>query len=144
VEWPAVFQRVTTVPDLEAALARVGTGDPSREAVVVGGPSLDGPPGYSRADQLSFGPNRLLVRAAGPGLLVLSEYYHPGWYATVDGSPAEIVAADAVLRGVYLDQGEHEVEMVYRPKAVIVGSVITGLSVLLLAVGWVLDRRQGR
>lgn len=141
VDWPAVFQSVTSVPDLEAALAWLGTGDLSREVVVVGGPALEGPQGYTRADQLSSTPNRLVVRATGPGLLVLSEYHHPGWYATVDGSPAEIVAADAVLRGVYLEEGEHQVEMVYRPQAVIVGSVMTGLSVLVMTVGWLLDRR---
>jgi hypothetical protein len=141
IDWPVVFQRVISVPDLDTALARLGKGGLSREAVVVGGRPLDGPPGYTRADLLLSTPNRLVVGATGPGLLVLSEYHHPGWHATVDGSPAEIVAADGVLRGVYLGEGEHQVDMVYRPQAVIWGLGITALSLLIICVSWLLGRR---
>jgi hypothetical protein len=141
IDWPAVFQRVISVPDLDAALARLEEGDLSREAVVVGGRSLDGPPGYTQADLLLSTPNRLVVGATGPGLLILSEYHHPGWHATVDGSPAEIVGADGVLRGVYLGEGEHQVDMVYRPKAVTWGLGISALSWLIICVSWLLRRR---
>ena len=78
---------------------------------------------------------RVSVRATGPGLLVLSEVYHAGWKATVDGVPAEVVEADGVLRGVYLQEGTHDVEMVYRPRAVMVGATITGAALVLCLIG---------
>ena len=141
VDWPAVFQRVISVPDLDAALAWLRTGELTSGAVVAGGRSLHGPEGYTPAEVLLSAPNRLVVRASGPGLLVLSEYYHPGWYATVDGSPAEIVPADGVLRGVYLDDGEHQVDMVYRPRSVTAGLGITALSLVIMGAGWLVGRR---
>jgi hypothetical protein len=134
--WPAVFRRVVSVPDFEAALDWLSTGALSREAVVIGGSPLDGPGGYTPAELLLHRPNHVRLRADGPGLLVISELFHPGWQATVDGSPAEILAADAVLRGVYLDAGEHEVEMVYRPAAVTLGAIVSGVALLVVSCAW--------
>ena len=136
IRWPAVFHRVKSVPDMEGALAWIQTGPLSSEAVVTGGRSLDGPRGYMPADLILSTPNRLVVRATGPGLLVLSELVHPGWNATVDGEPAEILAADAVLRGVYLDEGDHQVEMVYQPVAVMVGAGITIVALFIALCTW--------
>jgi len=139
IHWPAVFQRVESVPDLEATLAWLETGALTREAVVIGGRPLEGPPGHTPAELLSHTPNRLLLRAIGPGLLIVSELAHPGWKATVDGVPAEIVAADGVLRGVYLEEGVHEVEMVYRPWAVTAGMIVSSLALVI----WLLGVRDG-
>jgi hypothetical protein len=136
VLWPAVFRRVVSVSNFEAALDWLSTGALSREAVVIGGSPLDGPSDYVSAELLLHRPNQLRIRADGPGLLVISELFHPGWKATVDGSPAEIVAADAVLRGVYLDEGEHEVEMVYRPVAVTFGAIVSGVALLVVLFVW--------
>jgi uncharacterized membrane protein YfhO len=44
-------------------------------------------------------------------LAIFSEVYFPeGWSVTVDGEPAEYFAADYILRGVVLPEGEHTVE----------------------------------
>jgi hypothetical protein len=125
IGWPAVFQRVESVPDFDAALAWMQAGTLDQEAVVTGGRPLFGPPGHVPAELVHLSPNRLLVTATGPGLLVLSEVFHPGWQATVDGEPAEIVEANGVLRGVYLGEGTHRVEMVYRPWAVAAGAILS-------------------
>lgn len=136
IRWPAVFQRVESVPDFDAALAWMQAGALDQEAVVAGGRPLFGPPGHVPAELVHLSPNRLLVTATGPGLLVLSEVFHPGWQATVDGEPAEIVEANGVLRGVYLGEGTHRVEMVYRPWAVAAGAILS-----LAALGfWLVGR----
>jgi hypothetical protein len=46
-------------------------------------------------------------------LLVLADLYYPGWQATVNGEPAEILTVDGVFRGVLLGPGAHRVQMRY-------------------------------
>jgi hypothetical protein len=76
-------------------------------------------------------PNRIQVEAEGPGLLVLSEIYDPDWRVQVDGESAGMVRAERILRGVYLEDGHHEVIFTYRPAGLWVGVGMT-------AAGWVL------
>ena len=77
---------------------------------------------------------RIRATAQQAGLLVLTDLYYPGWVATVDGTSAEILRVNHVLRGVLLPPGEHEVVFRYAPRAVQIGAVISALS-LALAVG---------
>ena len=49
------------------------------------------------------------------GLLVLSELYYPGWKAFVDGCRKPIYKTDLVLRGIFLPQGQHQIEFIYDP-----------------------------
>ncbi len=83
----------------------------------------------------SYAPDRITVRASGPGLLVLSEVAYPGWQVSVDGRPAHIQTVAGVLRGVELTVGEHSVEFVFRPWSVYVG---LGLGMLAWA-GWIIN-----
>ena len=92
-------------------------------------PSDPGP-----ADIISIQPNRIVVRGEGPGNLVLSEIYYPGWTATVDGEPTKIDIAHDLLRSVSLLEGEHLIIFNFNPLSVYVGILLsTGcwISVLL-------------
>jgi uncharacterized membrane protein YfhO len=60
-------------------------------------------------------PTRTVVRAAGPGWLVLADTLLPGWTATVDGRPVALRHADLAFRAVPLDAGAHEVVYRYDP-----------------------------
>jgi uncharacterized membrane protein YfhO len=62
-----------------------------------------------------LGLNRLLVdvEATGDALLVIGELFLPGWRATVDGTPAPLIRADAIFRGVRVPGGRHQVELRY-------------------------------
>jgi len=130
IPWPVVFRRVVVVDDLDEALEVMREGRPGEWAVVRGGHPLSGPDGFEPATVLSTAPNRLSIEAKGPGLLVVSEVAHPGWRAHVDGVEAEIYATNGVLRGVYLPEGDHRVEMTYRPAA-----VFWGLGLSLASLG---------
>jgi hypothetical protein len=77
---------------------------------------------------------RIHATARQAGLLVLTDLFYPGWVATVDGAPAEILRVNHVLRGVLLPPGEHEVVFRYAPRSVQIGAVISALG-LSLAVG---------
>lgn len=58
------------------------------------------------------------------GYLVLTDLYFPGWRATVDGRPAEILRANYMFRAVELPPGRHQVRFVYAPFPFFLGVVI--------------------
>jgi hypothetical protein len=75
-------------------------------------------------------PNKVEVTtaASGPALLVLSANHYPGWRAYVDGRSAEVVRVNYNLRGVAVPAGNHLVEFVYWPKSVLIGLIISLLT----------------
>lgn len=83
------------------------------------------------------------VRADGAGILVLSEVYYPGWRATLDGEPVQILTVDYVLRGVCMPPGQHRLVLTFAPSSFRIGFGITLVSVLLLGgAGFVLWRTR--
>jgi hypothetical protein len=90
--------------------------------------------GTTRAAVISaYAPERVVVQAEGPGTLLLTDAYYPGWSATVDGQPADILRADVMFRAVTLPAGKHEVVFSYAPRSVTVGLWVSGLAWLALA-----------
>jgi hypothetical protein len=86
------------------------------------------------------------LQAAAPALLVLSDLFYPGWEATVDGRPAEILRANYVMRAVAIPEGAHEVRFLYRPasfRAGVAASAAGCLAVALL-ISWHLWTRRRR
>ncbi|MCK4316419.1 MAG: glycosyltransferase, partial [Anaerolineae bacterium] len=87
---------------------------------------------------LQDAPNRVTIHAVldTPGYLMLADTWYPGWQATVDGEPAEVLQANYAFRAVRLGAGEHVVEFVYRPRVVMAGMRLSvGLLVCWL-VSW--------
>jgi hypothetical protein len=83
---------------------------------------------------------RLHVDMPAPGLLVLSEPHYPGWRAAIDGQSTALLRANYVLQAVPVPAGQHTVELTFLPASFIVGAIISGLTVVGLAVT-VLRRR---
>jgi hypothetical protein len=65
------------------------------------------------------------------GMLVVADAWFPGWTATVDGSRAEILRADRMIRGVMVGGGTHRVVMRYRPGNLYLGILLAALGLLL-------------
>jgi hypothetical protein len=88
-------------------------------------------------------PNRVTIRAIldAPGYLVVADTWYPGWQATVDGVPTEVLRANYAFRAVWLEAGKHEVEMVYRPTLVLIGGVVSLATLMSLVAGLLLTRR---
>ncbi len=85
-------------------------------------------------------PNRIVIKARGPGLLVLSEVYDPDWWAWVDGQAAEVVRVDGILRGVRLEGGEHWAVFIYRPAGLAAGGVMTAVGWACVLALWISER----
>jgi len=81
-------------------------------------------------------PNRVELRAAGPGRLILSEVIYPGWQVWVDGVGQPIEMAGGLLRSVVLASGEHEVIFEFHPLTVYVGAAISLLGLIALIGLW--------
>jgi len=67
-------------------------------------------------------------------LLVIGEPYYPGWRATVDGVPTQILRADVALRAIPVRAGTHTVELIYDPWSVKIGIAITVATLAILAM----------
>ena len=82
----------------------------------------------------SYAPNMLVYRSDNTqgGLAVFSEIYYPGWTATIDGVPAEIVRADYVLRALYIPAGNHEIAFSFHPKSIRITDTISYISMILI------------
>jgi hypothetical protein len=143
--------------DGEEALRRIrGTSahtfEPRRTALVETAPTeLPHLPGGELAPGsavrvVAYEPNRMLIETAAPTdtLLVVSEIFYPGWVATVDQRPAQILLTDYLLRGVALTAGQHRVELRYTAPAARNGALISALSLLtLLGLALYSFRRRG-
>jgi hypothetical protein len=85
-----------------------------------------------RLRRLTDGSVELFTAAASRSFLVLSDTYYPGWQASVDGKPAHIFRTDYVLRGLVVPAGQHRVYFVFCPQTLLVGFIITVVTLLIL------------
>lgn len=135
-----LVEAVETVPDAETAAQRLVAPDFDywNVALVVGesglgvaSPLADG----ETAAVVGRTANSITMQATTvePRLLVLSDTYYPGWQATIDAKPAEILETNVALRGVVVPAGTHTIVMQFRPWTFYVGislSLLTALVVL--------------
>jgi len=128
-----VVPQAEWVSGLQAALSRTTSPgfDPRQTVVLEGAPAAAGSGGSGQILALTeSGPNRVELSVSAPdgGWLVLADSWFPGWMARIDGEPAEIFAADGLLRAVWLQPGEHSVRFSYMP-----WSAAAGLAISVLA-----------
>jgi len=105
----------------DAAWELLGGLDLERQAVVeTSTPDLpscvSGIGGSARVASRSPTALEVEVEASRAALLVIAETWYPGWQATVDGAPVEVLRADFALRGVVVPAGAHRVALAYRPR----------------------------
>jgi hypothetical protein len=95
-----------------------------------------------------FNRMRFTVRVGegARGFLVTGENYFPGWIASVDGRPADYYIADYVLGGLFVESGEHIVDLVYQPQSVWTGEAVSvgGLAVwaILMLIAFLVHRNR--
>ena len=79
-------------------------------------------------------------------LLVVSQLALPGWTATVDGSPAEIVRVADLVQSVRLpaDRERVVVELRYTPPGLALGGALSGTTLLVLLAGGLWAHRAAR
>jgi hypothetical protein len=90
----------------------------------------------ARAELVAWSPNRIVVRAEGPGRLVLSEVDDPGWEARANRVALTIEPFEDLLRSVTLGPGAQEVVFEYQPRPAFAGLALTLLGLVGLVVLW--------
>jgi hypothetical protein len=114
-----------------------------------------------RVEVVTDRPGRLQLAVAcrGRQLLVVSERYHPGWHAVVDGQPQPVLRVNGDFLGCLvgeeigeIDHGRnaavepHRVELRFMPRSLWLGRLVSLLGIGLTAVcyvgyGWRRRRR---
>jgi hypothetical protein len=97
-------------------------------------------------DAVRYDTDRIEIDLAedSAGVLVVSTAYYPGWEATVDGRPVDIVVADSAFIGVPVGSGDELVVLEFHPRHLRT-SVVSLLLGGFLAVGLLLEgRRRGQ
>lgn len=138
---------VDTDPDDRVARLANGTVDAGTVVLSAPGPAADNAPARVRVDDDGTDVVTVRVDAEGAGYLVVADADQTGWSATVDGAPADLVAADQGLVAVAVAAGGHTVTLRFAAPSSTAGgwiSVITAFAVLSMIAGdWWRDRRRG-
>lgn len=81
-------------------------------------------------------PQRIVISAnmRTSGLVVIGDRYDPGWKARVDGQEIDLLRVNYLLRGVFVPEGQHQIEMDYRPDAFRHGVRILQATTALLVI----------
>lgn len=126
--------------------------DPGREAILARSamamPEMNAATGTVVWEADGADERLLRVQTDGPGLLIVSENWFPGWEATVNGVEADVLRANLTLQAVALPSaGEHVVALRYTApsvkRALMVSLASLGVAVLIFAVSVLRRRRAG-
>lgn len=90
--------------------------DPRTSVLIEGAtPEPDRRPGSAKLTAYANTSVTAEVTSPDGGYLVLNDVWHPWWFATVDGQPAEIQHANVLFRAVRVGPGTHTVSFTFEP-----------------------------
>ncbi len=84
------------------------------------------------------------VSAERPSLFVTSYAWMDGWTATVDGKPVPVARTNALVLGVPVPAGQHEVQLTFTPPGWTTGRNVTIVAAVLVLALLVADTRRAR
>ena len=90
---------------------------------------------FTAADYHAMTSDRVVVEFAtyAPGLLVVADTWMPGWSATLDGRPVEVLRGNLAQRVVPIRRaGPHRVVMTYKAPGLAAGAAVSVLSLVVV------------
>ncbi|MEX1223922.1 MAG: YfhO family protein, partial [Pirellulales bacterium] len=112
--------------------------DPRQIALVESPLELSGPAEPGRAVGESSivrdrpGKVELAVRAQGDALLILTESFHSGWQASVDGQSVNALRVYGDFIGIPVPDGASRIELRFRPVSLRYGALLSACGLILL------------
>ncbi|MBN1121574.1 MAG: YfhO family protein [Anaerolineae bacterium] len=94
-------------------------------------------PAVSKAEAKMVTPERIEVTVSTTenALLTLAVPNYPGWQATIDGEPAQIVDTYAGLIGIPVTPGRNQYVVVeFKPSIVLIGGIVTAITLVAMIV----------
>jgi hypothetical protein len=136
--WASFATRVETARTLEQAVSLLGMSLARRDDAIVIEGTVPAALGTGRVLAIEKAPERIGIEAEAEAdaLLVVNEAFDPGWSATIDGAPVELLPADVLVRAVRFPPGRHRLVMQYRPASVTHGILISTLTAVLSLALW--------
>jgi hypothetical protein len=131
--WVAHSWRVADGLDSALRLVAASSSRQLRASPAIEGvpaPSGDAPPEPATIERESGDEVVLSASSSGPGYLVLTDSFYPGWKAWVDGREEKIVPANGAFRAIPLAAGRHEVRFSYESAAVRLGWIASLIGLL--------------
>ncbi len=129
-----------STPDPDALLERLKIADFDKEALFIEQDLPNTLPLSFKKDSLAWivltskKTNQLIYnsQSSSEQFAVFSEMYYPkGWTAKINGVPASIYNVNYVLRGLLLPAGTNQIEFVFSPPVVALGTLLRWISAFL-------------
>lgn len=97
-----------------------------------------------KLNYLHFSPNKQIisVQSRSPQLLVILQNDHPDWQFSLDGKRIEHLNVNTTFMGCLIPAGKHQIQLEYRPQAVIFSFWVSSIALLLLLSGLLLYRNR--
>jgi hypothetical protein len=119
---PRIFwvKRIVTAEGDDEAIAAIQRHDLRHVAVVQKAERndeeiLDSPDDRARVIRGSDGTLEVETQNQRDRYLVISEVWHPGWRATLDGRTLPLHRTDLALMGAWIPAGKHRLVLMFRP-----------------------------
>ena len=77
-------------------------------------------------------------------LLVLSIPYQKGWTAYVDGKKTDILKANIMYSGLFLEPGDHEIRLVFKRPGIKASLCLSAAGILIFILALIIRRRRIR
>ena len=74
--------------------------------------------------------------------LFLSDTFHPGWKASIDGSATTVFPAQVLGKTFYVPGGDHQVRLYFQSDSFSLGALLTGTTILCLLAYWIYRLRE--
>ncbi len=87
-----------------------------------------------RIERLSANKLHLTVETDQPGILVIPEYWAPGWSVELNGQKAPLRRAFFMYRAVEVPAGKSAVVFAYRPPGMTLGFIVCATILMLIAI----------
>lgn len=96
---------------------------------------------------IDYKPESFTIQVNTPadGVLSVANPDYPGWTATIDGKPTEIIRAYGALQALRVQAGEHTIQFVFEPLSYRIGalvSILTWVSLGILGCALLVRRRR--
>jgi hypothetical protein len=90
-------------------------------------------------DFASYAPRHIVLKSqsAEPSVLLLNDHFDARWRVSVDGKQAPLLRCNFIMRGVYLEPGNHTVRFDYDPPLRALYVSLGAIAVALCLTGFV-------